>query len=93
MKPLPARGKESCCLEKDPGLELVRRAIGEGVGSFLLMFAISDSCVLSDSHLLGLFVGAIGTAGVLAGLIIAFGPVSVVISILWSDEVVLLQWT
>jgi glycerol uptake facilitator-like aquaporin len=80
MKLLTAQGQGSCFLESDPGLALARRAIAEGVGSFLLMFAISGSGILaqrlSDDHLLGIFVSAIATAGALAGLIIAFGPVS-----------------
>lgn len=80
MKPSSARGQESCFLEREPGLPLMRRAIAEGVGTFLLMFAISGSGVLaqrlSEDHLLGLFVSAIATGGALVGLIIALGSVS-----------------
>jgi glycerol uptake facilitator-like aquaporin len=80
MKPVPALRQESCFLERDPRLALARRATAEGAGTFLLMFAVSASGILtqrlSDNHLLSLFVGAIATAGALVGLIIAFGSVS-----------------
>jgi hypothetical protein len=84
MKSRAVQRQEGCFLESDPGLALVRCAMVEGVGSFLLMFVNSGSGTLaqglSDSHLLNLFVGAVVPASALAGLIIVFERSRVVIS-------------
>jgi glycerol uptake facilitator-like aquaporin len=72
---------ETCFVERDPGVAIVRRAMVEGVGTLLLVLAatgagLTASRLLSDSTALSLLASAVATAGALVGLIVAFGAVS-----------------
>lgn len=81
MRPVPGAEPPTCFFERDPNLALWRRATAEGIGTLLLMLVATGSG-LEARHLapsspaLGLLASAIATASALAGLIIAFGPVS-----------------
>lgn len=70
-----------CFFEKDPALVLSRRAFAEGVGSLLLMMAVTGAALTGQrlsggNHELGLLVSALATSGSLVGLILALGSVS-----------------
>jgi glycerol uptake facilitator-like aquaporin len=71
----------TCFFEDDPNCSLLRRAGVEGIGTYLLMLAATASG-LQAQHLfsalpgLALAMSAVTIAGVLVGLIIAFGSVS-----------------
>ncbi len=81
MRPVPPPAAPTCFFERDPELALSRRATAEGVNTLLLMLAATGSG-LAAQHLsrgipaLGLMASAVATASALAGLIVAFGPVS-----------------
>jgi glycerol uptake facilitator-like aquaporin len=70
-----------CFLERDPDLELARRAAVEGMGTLLLMFVATGSGSIASNLLygdaaIGPLVNALATSGALVSLILAFGPVS-----------------
>jgi glycerol uptake facilitator-like aquaporin len=71
----------TCFFEDDPNCSLLRRATVEGIGTYLLMLAAAASG-LQAQHLfpttpgIALVMSAVTIAGVLVGLIIAFGSVS-----------------
>lgn len=71
-------GQPACFIERDPGFPLWRRALAEGVGTFLLVLVIASSfagtCCLPQGP--AMVARGFSIAATLAGLIIAFGPVS-----------------
>ncbi len=77
VSPTPA----TCFFEQDPNLALGRRIMAEGVGTLLLMAAVT-ACGLNAQQLfadqsgLGLLASAGVVAGTLVSLIVAFGSVS-----------------
>ena len=77
VSPMPA----TCFFEQDPNLALGRRVMAEGVGTLLLMAAVT-ACGLNSQQLfadqsgLGLLASACVVAGTLVSLIVAFGSVS-----------------
>jgi glycerol uptake facilitator-like aquaporin len=77
VPPMPA----TCFFEQDPNLSLPRRAMAEGVGTLLLMAAVTASGLnaqrlFSDQSGLGLLASADVVAATLVSLIVAFGSVS-----------------
>ncbi|SDI95532.1 aquaporin [Pseudomonas abietaniphila] len=77
----PTSETTPCFFEKDPSLTLSRRAFAEGVGSLLLMMAVTGAALTGQrisggNYELGLVVSALATSGALVGLILAFGSVS-----------------
>ena len=77
VPPLPA----TCFFERDPNLALARRVMAEGIGTLLLMAAMTASGLnaqrsFSDQSGLGLLASAGVVAGTLVSLIVAFGSVS-----------------
>lgn len=72
--------RAACFVEKDPDASLRRRALVEGVGTLLLILAVTGSGLialhLQDTPLLARTANAVATAAALVGLIVAFGAVS-----------------
>ncbi|WP_236180596.1 aquaporin [Pseudomonas sputi] len=71
----------SCFFERNPNLELSRRAFVEGVGTLLLMLVITASGLTAqrlsvENELIILLVIGFATSAALVGLILAFGSVS-----------------
>jgi glycerol uptake facilitator-like aquaporin len=81
-----------CCFtEADPQLALARRAMAEFAGTLLLMLVVVGVGLTTQSggHTLGVMAEALGVAGALVGLIIAFGQVS---GGHFNPLITLLQW-
>ncbi|MGA0601120.1 aquaporin [Caulobacter sp. KR2-114] len=78
MKLVPGAGHPTSFFERDPGAPLWRRALAEGVGAFLLVLVIAASfagtCCLPPGP--ATVARALAISAALAGLMIAFGPVS-----------------
>ena len=71
----------TCFFEHDPETALARRVVAEGVGTLLLMLAVTGSglnaeTVFSGQSALNLLASASVIAGALVSLIVALGPVS-----------------
>jgi glycerol uptake facilitator-like aquaporin len=84
----------TCFFEHDPAMALGRRATAEGVGTMLLMLALTGAGLTGQrlfhqEPLLGLAMSAVVTSGALTGLIIAFGAVS---GGHFNPVISLLQW-
>jgi glycerol uptake facilitator-like aquaporin len=71
-------GAPNCFTEADPHLALARRAMAEFAGTLFLMLVVVGVGLATrrGSPTLGVMAGALGVAGALVGLIIAFGQVS-----------------
>ncbi|VVN43735.1 aquaporin [Pseudomonas fluorescens] len=81
MTAQPPSESGSCFFERNPNLELSRRAFVEGVGTLLLMLIITAAGLTAQrlsagNNQLVLLVSALATSGALVGLILAFGSVS-----------------
>jgi glycerol uptake facilitator-like aquaporin len=84
-------GAPNCFTETDPHLALARRAMAEFAGTLLLMLVVVGVGMSTrrGSPTLGVIAEALGVSGALAGLIIAFGPVS---GGHFNPLITLLQW-
>jgi glycerol uptake facilitator-like aquaporin len=71
-------GAPNCFTEANPHLALARRAMAEFAGTLLLMLVVVGVGLTTrrGSPTLGVMAEALGVAGALVGLIIAFGQVS-----------------
>lgn len=74
----PVADQPACFIERDPDFPLWRRAAAEGFGTFLLVLVIAASfagtCCLPAGP--AMVARGFSIAATLAGLIVAFGPVS-----------------
>ena len=81
MASRPITEHAPCFFEHNPALTLWRRSVAEGVGTLLLMVAVTGAAITGQrlsggNHELGLLVSALVGSGSLVGLILAFGSVS-----------------